>query len=603
MKYVLSVFELATLITILVQTKISEKYTSEKFKIMYVVPLFITVAMILMAGFDIHFIGVYLTSTLILAALFPEKNEVKRGMISACMVIVTVTIFINAAVFKKHTDYEKDFDDAFEIMREHYVLSDEKEIDWDALYAKYQPLFHEIEVTQDRVANFKTWQMFTKGFYDGHTNFVVETTKKDVRNIMESYGNDYGLSIAKLSDGKYVAVNVEGYDNSYTINDTSIDDLGLGMLREKYTVSDADEVRETLKNAGIANGTVITEWNGKPVEEYFDEINYYLTTFTYPVKENEDFYLPMYVAGIGENLKYGDSFAPDKKTKEIETVGKDGAFATITYLDENGDEKEIKAPCLGAYAPRLYNTIKKIDAGKNITNLSWDSVNEDTVLLRISSMQYDTQSYAQPDEYATMIEQLEKEVIALKESGIKNIIFDLRSNTGGDPFFVQSVAGLFAPEGENVNVYTAKINEKTAKFDRGEDGKYQMADKLTYEGRDLWHDGNIILLVNAECISAGDDMTYVMGEYPNVKVIGITRTNSSCQAVSGVYLATGMLTFSAVPTLTKEGVTAIDTFSDRIGRTPFDEYIPFDSNAVSMIFDKGEDYPLQYAAEAFDDLF
>ncbi len=603
MKYVLSVFELATMITILVQTKISEKYTSEKFKIMYVVPLFITVAMILMTGFDIHFIGVYLTSMLILAALFPEKNEVKRGMISACMAVIVVTIFVNAAVFKKHIDYEKDFADAFETMREHYVLSEEKGIDWDELYAKYQPLFHEIDVNQDRVANYKTWQMFTKEFYDGHTNFVVETQKKDVKAIMESYGNDYGLSIAKVSDGRYVAVNVEGYDNSYTINDTTIDDMGLGMLREEYTIHDVDDVRETLKNSGITNGTVITKWNGKPVEEYYDEINYYFTTFTYPVKENEDFYLPIYVAGIGENLKYGDSFAPDKRSKEIETEEKDGAFATITFLDENGNEKEIKAPCLGAYAPRLYNTVKKIDAGKNITNLSWDSVNEDTVLLRISSMAYDTQSYANPEEYATMINQLEKEVVALKESGVKNIIFDLRSNTGGDPFFVQSVAGIFAPEGENVNVYTAKINEETAKFDRGADGKYEIADKLTYEGKDLWHDGNIILLVNAECISAGDDMAHVMGEYPNVKVMGITRTNSSCQAISGIYLSTGTLTFSAIPTLTEEGDITIDTFTDRIGRTPFDEYIPFDSNAVSMIFDKGEDYPLQYAANAFDDLF
>ena len=42
--------------------------------------------------------------------------------------------------------------------------------------------------------------------------------------MCESYGNDYGLSLVRLSTGEYAAVNVEGCGMSYSINDK--DDIG-----------------------------------------------------------------------------------------------------------------------------------------------------------------------------------------------------------------------------------------------------------------------------------------------------------------------------------------------------------------------------------------
>ena len=60
-----------------------------------------------------------------------------------------------------------------------------------------------------------------------------------------------------------------------------------------------------------------------------------------------------------------------------------------------------------------------------------------------------------------------------------------------------------------------------------------------------------------------------------------------------------MVSFSAVPNLFPDGTIAIDTFADRIGRTPFDERIPIDKEAVTAVFDRGEDYILQYAIDSF----
>jgi len=582
----LCVIEILLMAGIIITSVISGKYVSEKFKFFYVIPFFVTIFMIIKYGFDARYLGVYISSLIIVAGLFTDKEVFKRILAACCITAVILSIVFNNLSDDKRINYEEDFKKAYAVMKEHYVLTNEKGIDWDELYDRYQPVFAKIDETQDAKENYKAWMQFTREFYDGHTSYMLNDTDDQLKIMMESYGNDYGLSIARLTSGEFAAINVEGYSNSYSVDSDEEDLMGLYRFKDKYRSDAADENKEVLKNAGIKNGTVITKWNGKEIDEYYDEIKYYITSF--PVRENEEFYMPMYVAGIGENSEYGDY-------NENEAV--------LSYLDDNGEEKEIRLKSLGSYMPRLYDTLSKINSGVKITNLSWENVNDETMLLRIRQMAYDTLSYGDPEMYKDMTDQLRKEVISLKENGYKNIIFDMRANEGGDPFFVQSIAGLFAPEGEHINIYSSKINEKTASFERGEDGRYKMSEALTYEGEDLWHDGNIILLVNAECVSAGDDMTYIMGEYPNVKVVGFTRTNSSCQAVSGIKMEIGQLSFSAVPNVDENGDIIIDTFTDRVGRTPFDEKIPFDQAAISSIFDNGEDYQLQFAAKAFENLF
>jgi len=48
-----------------------------------------------------------------------------------------------------------------------------------------------------------------------------------------------------------------------------------------------------------------------------------------------------------------------------------------------------------------------------------------------------------------------------------------------------------------------------------------------------------------------------------------------------------------------DGEVAIDTFTDHVGRTPFDEKIPMDQEAINAIFDRGEDYLMDYAVDSF----
>ena len=244
----------------------------------------------------------------------------------------------------------------------------------------------------------------------------------------KAYGNDYGLSIARLTSGEYVAINVEGYDNSYSISSDIKDDVGMYTVKNKFMPEGADADRLTLKNAGIKNGTVITKWNGKPVEEYFDDVTYYIDQ--YPVRENEEFYLPMYVAGIGKDMEYGDTFIPGEDIKDRSgNVIKDNPTVDITFIDDAGNEKTVEAPNLGIYAARLFDTKERIDHGVKITNLDWQEISSDTYMIRISSMAYDQESYEGSD-FTMVSDEMREKVLSLKEAGVKNIIFDLRSNGG-----------------------------------------------------------------------------------------------------------------------------------------------------------------------------
>ena len=337
---------------------------------------------------------------------------------------------------------------------------------------------------------------------------------------------------------------------------------------DDYLSDNAESDRLKLLNAGLHNGSVITSWDGKSIEEIEKEVDVYAETF--PSKDNEEFYLPMYAAGKG-----GDS-------------------VEIGFIDDAGMEKTVTAKALGAYYPRMISTVKKLDDGVNISNLDFQPVNSDAAVLRIYQMAYDLKSYEGSD-YTAMTEEVRQKVLEYRDKGYKRLIIDLRKNGGGSPFMVGGVVQLFAPEGEHLISYSAVINEKTATYERGADGKYVKDQKMSYMGENLWSQGDIIILVNYETVSAGDMMTYLMSEYPNVTIMGFTGSNSSCQAVTSYDTASGGISFSAVPNLGEDGEMIIDTRTDRVRGVPIDHVIPLTEEAIAAIYDKGEDYLLDYA--------
>lgn len=480
------------------------------------------------------FVGLYAASVIMALGFFLETVKARRGFcVAAGMAMLGTIAMLCLQIGLPCTPYAKEFRECFATMKTYYCLTDEKQIDWDRLYETYAPRFQKAEQEKDAVQNYIAWYEFTSEFHDAHTYYTTDTkTEEKAYNLM--FGNDYGVSLMNLADGSVVAVNVEA---------------GLGEL---------------------TNGTRILSWDGKSIDEVQQGITYSVMAF--PDKENEAFYDALLVAGVG-----GDS-------------------VTITYEAADGSEKEMTLKKRGPYYEgRLKKTLEIIDQGVDIAHLGWKECGNNTVLLRIKAMMYDTESYESRNHEA-MKTQLRKQLIQYREQGHQNLIIDLRNNSGGSPDMIAAIMELLAPKGEHILAYDGVLDEKDGTFVRDEDG-YMRGEAFTYRGEDLWQDRHIYILVNQECVSAGDWFTQEMDKYDNVTILGFTKSNGSGQGIHMLRTDEAALSFSAVVALDEDGRQKIDAGVDRIARTSIDETIAFDDKAVDALFNRGEDYVLEYCLD------
>ena len=101
--------------------------------------------------------------------------------------------------------------------------------------------------------------------------------------------------------------------------------------------------------------------------------------------------------------------------------------------------------------------------------------------------------------------------------------------------------------------------------------------------------------------SASDHLTMVMQGMENVTVMGFTEPNGSGQGVNGIELASGALSFSSSLMLKKDGSIYVDSGVDREGGNEIDVVIPFDEEAVRVLFAEEGDYVLQKCLEYYQE--
>lgn len=535
----LTVLELAFAAGLYALAIYAEKALNPFWRILYAIPLIVCGVAAAVMGYEISMIGVYIGAALMLTGFIMEKRRTRHAgcvMAAVCMLLSVLACNVNSGY--RAPDYVADFKRAFAELKTHYMLAEYKGINWDALYEEYLPQFKEADKAHDEVENAILWRKFTYEFHDGHVQY---STSENIGGLAcdRYYGNDYGLTVMMLNDGKYVAVNVEKESEA--------------------------------ENAGIHNGTVITEWGGRSVEE--TEKNAEVSFAAFPVEENEKFYKGILAAGVG------------------------GEQVRVTYIGDDGKEKKAELKKLGAYAKRMHGTLDILHMGMEGDNLSWHHIDDNTECLRIKQMMYDSESYSNGD-HSKMEQEIKSRLLELRQSGIDNLVIDLRSNGGGSPQFIMAIAGLLAPKGEHVYAYDGVWDNDNKEFKKDPDtGKYVVGEGLMFEGEDLWGHGQIVILVNSETVSAGDHLTKMMGEYENVTVIGFTESMSSGQGVRAAILSEGQISYSAVPVLTADGEIFVDTDKSRKSTIPLDVKVPFDEEAVHAIFDEGRDYILDYAVE------
>lgn len=533
------ILELLLVVGLYLLAGYAAKALSPKWRLCYAVPLIVCLFVIAGSGFEKSMLPAYLGTAVLLSGYIKDSVKIRKTACGICGAALLLSVVI-CNVYKGYRapDYVQDFKNGFAEMKTHYALTEHKGIDWDVLYERYLPQFEEADKNHDEIADCLAWNAFAMEFHDGHVAYSPNNENVEKQASEQICGNDYGLSLMTLTNGQTVAVNVEK--------------------------------DSTIAKAGIHNGTVITAWDGMPIEKAAAQSKETAAKLqNYASKENEAFYSTLAVAGAG------------------------GERVTICYVDDSGVEQTITADRIGTYADRWKESMEILNKGVEISNLEWENIDDKTALMRMRFMSYDAK-----ENFSEMEKEIREKLLALKEAGVTNLIFDLRSNGGGSGSYVEHIIKLIAPEGEHVYACDGVFDVGNLQYKKGaKSGIWEVGECETYQGEALWSHGNIIILVNAQTVSAGDHFTQLASAFPNVTVMGLTHSNCSAQGISSVQFDYGYLSYSAVLLLKEDGTVFVDTDYNRESTVPLDIQIPFDEKAVKMMFDDGEDYVLWYAME------
>lgn len=489
------------------------------------------------------------------------------------MMIILVIEWVNVIGNGTQMNYVESFELLTNEMEAHYVLNDWKEIDYRKIKDELMPKVKEAEARQDEEAFYEVLLEYVNHFHDGHIWLEAYTDKGiEVRNNVNKRftGKDYGFSLYTIDTGETIAVLVEP-----------------GCEAEKN---------------GIADGTIITKWNGMPIREAIENANY----FPYdrdPVLENFIQKEPIYFAGMGEDT------------------------LQVSFMNPSGEEETIALNAIGDYEKRQKYALEclfheyHVPVTEEIMNMSDDEIeafiadiktnnenffskmiSEDCGYIRINSEEINVlqDTWAEiTDSYPAVSKRVDEKLEELKAQGMKQLIIDARNNGGGYPSIIYAIVSLFTREEIDMgyNCYQDYVTGET----------HFIADcKVKANGK--WADLPVIVLANSESGSSGDGLVYALSQCPNVTTMGSSNTQGMYQSVGAIcFLTDGdfAIRYPMFPSLDREGNPMIDTSADQICRIPLEEKIPITREAALEIFQRGEndelDYEIRYGMEQFED--
>ena len=425
-------------------------------------------------------------------------------------------------------------------MEQKYVLNDWKEIDYDALREEYIPRMREVEESGDENAYIQLLYEYTNEFHDGHVGVRGDLSKRNLA-VSQLAGNDFGLSMFRCSTGEVVAILVDEES----------------VCAEK----------------GIHDGTVITKWDGVPVDEAAEEVKCIDAMNEFNSWENIHMAQPIFLAGQG-----GD---------EVE----------VTFINDDGAEETATLTANGSYLGRrntaidiIYDT--NVIQGENYSNRI---INDNIGYIRINEEEYSADPWfitrctlaCYSDE---IHDDLYRRLEAMKNEGVDRIILDLRNNNGGYGFESRTVASLFVKG----NIDCPLVYDK--------DGKFVVAsDVKPIEDQGPFSDMKVVVLVNGETCSAGESMTSYLAKGENVTIMGSSTTWGAAQATGGSAILTDSeyaIRFPIIPEPDENGDPNVDLGADYHARLELDYFIEYDRDEVVEVFENPDrDFVLEEAIE------
>ncbi|MEE1248883.1 MAG: S41 family peptidase [Lachnospiraceae bacterium] len=519
-----------------------KKITDIRWNIIYVLPAVMSVIHFLCSNRNIFMYPVYFGAFLELLILLLRKKRVLAIIITIFSMIFAISpqilaIATNSSCYSS-LGYAEAFTAFHEDVKAHYALQEWKETDFDAKYEEYIGLFEEAEQKQDKTAYIQAMLSYLASYQDGHVQ------------MWDMYEN-FGLG----STGNIQNTYTEIYKNYYGMTLLQLDN-------GEYVAANVEN-GSSAQAAGIKNGTVIKKWNGTSVAEQLAQMEYIIPVncFMFADIENIERFKPFFLSCMGE------------EQMEVE------------FFDEQGNTKNVTLTSMGNGYPYLYRTIgaflqKEADteASINEENLLFYCTLENGIgYLQITGML---------NNYDEIRADMERYIAQMKKDEISSLIVDVRNNEGGEDETGAIIAEQFATED------LFYLEETTYDVTSGE----------YIENRTLRMDAKaaidvpIYLMVNSECISAGEGFAYNMAKLPQVTVVGIQGTNGSFGTIDGiVMMPEGMMgVYPSIACLDEDGEVMIDSRYRGTGGIKPELVIPVDEEAVEKLFKEGYDYELEY---------
>ncbi len=353
--------------------------------------------------------------------------------------------------------YTEAFDKMFQFARTNYAFNDipDKAPDWDALYAELKPRVEEAEKNQDAAAFALALRDFTWAFKDGHVG--MSWTQDLYNQFLADTEGGYGFAIRETDDGRFLVV---------------------------FILPDGPAAQ-----AGMKKGAVVTEFNGKPIEEALAEVKPW-------------------------SMPFSTDWALRYQQARYLLRAKPGTEATITFI--NPGETTPQTVTLTAIAERdsfAYTSIYHNAPEKTYLPVDYQVLDSGVGYIRLNS------NY---DDLNLIIRLFERALQRFQEEEVSGLIIDMRFNSGGAPL---GLAGFFTDK-EILLGQLEYYNEKTGKFES--EGQ---PDKIL-PNEHQYHFDKLAVLVGPACYSACEIEAYGFSQVPGAIVVGQFPTSGTEAEVS-----------------------------------------------------------------------
>ena len=266
--------------------------------------------------------------------------------------------------------------------------------------------------------------------------------------------------------------------------------------------------------------------------------------------------------------------------RPIFLVGKGGESVSITFLDDNGNERSISVQKTGNYEDRLSVAINcLLHDDDDYQNFYSCMLDDRCGYLQITSECYDAFgdniSAIKKGYYPELTEYYADLIENLENKGMNYLVIDIRNNGGGYDSVAGALASLFADKKSHM-----------VSFGYEDAQGYHVAESQYIFPDGRYADIPVVVLVNSNCMSAGDGMAKFLGDCPNVTLMGITASSGVNQNNGGyIYLTDNIcVNYPVFLSLSEAGEPFIDTDHTRENKIPLDVVIPITSENAKTIF-------------------